>query len=55
VIAIQRPTRSIDDRGELQEELSLLNVPSPETLIEEDDIVVVVGSYAQIENVSRQD
>lgn len=55
VIALQRPKKSIDDRGELQEELTLVSVPSTDMVIEEDDVLVVVGNHAQIEHVSRKD
>jgi trk system potassium uptake protein TrkA len=55
IIALQRPKNTIDDRGEQQEELTLMSVPSPETIIDSDDILVVVGSSAQIEQVARRD
>lgn len=55
VIALQRPVKSIDDRGEQQEEMTVLSVPHPDTLIENDDILVVVGNHSQIEHVSRKD
>ncbi len=55
VIGIQHPKRSIDDRGELHEELILHSVPSLDTIIDDDDILIVVGSQAQIELVARKD
>lgn len=55
IIAMQRPKKSVDDRGELQEDLMLISVPSSDTVIEDDDILVVVGNHAQIEHVSRKD
>jgi trk system potassium uptake protein TrkA len=55
VIGIQHPKRSVDDKGELHEELVLITVPSPDTVIAEEDILVVVGSLNQIELVSRED
>jgi len=55
VIGIQRPKRSIDDRGELQEELILLPVPDLDNVIGEDDILVVVGNPNQIELISRRE
>lgn len=55
VIAIQRSTMTVDDRGEQQEEVIITSVPSSDTLIENDDILVVVGNHAQIEHVSRKD
>jgi trk system potassium uptake protein TrkA len=55
IIALQKPSSSIDDRGELVEELTTLSIPSPDTVIESDDILVVVGNPSQIEYVSRKD
>lgn len=55
VIGIQHPRRSIDDRGEVHEDLSLLPVPDPDTVIGDDDILVVVGSASQIELIARED
>ena len=55
VIAIQKPTSSIDDKGELQEELSTISIPSLDTVIENDDILVVVGNHSQIESILRKD
>jgi trk system potassium uptake protein TrkA len=55
VIAIQKPISSIDDKGEAQEELDSIPVPSLDTVIENDDILVVAGNHLQIEQVSRKD
>lgn len=55
VIGIQQPKRSIDDRGELHEELILLPVPDSDSVIGEDDILVVVGNHNQIEQISRKE
>ncbi len=55
VIGIQQPKRSIDDRGELQEELILNPMPHPDTVIGENDILIVVGMQNQIELVSRRE
>ena len=55
VIGIQRPHRGIDDRGELHEELTLHSIPSGDMMIQEDDILVVVGKSSQIESVARRD
>lgn len=55
VIGIQRPKRSVDDHGELHEELVLYSVPPPDTIIAEDDILIVVGYQAQIEMISHKD
>lgn len=55
IIGIQQPKRSIDDRGELHEELLLLPVPDLETVIGEDDIIIVVGYPNQIELIARRD
>lgn len=55
VIAIQKPTSSIDDKGELQEEFNTISIPSLDTVIESNDILVVVGNHSQIENISRKD
>lgn len=55
VIGIQTPARSVDDRGELTEELVLNSLPVPEDVIHEEDILIVVGSQNQIEQVSRKE
>lgn len=55
VIGIQQPKRSVDDRGEVHEDLILLPVPSPDNVIGEDDILVVVGNPSQIELVARKE
>lgn len=55
VIGIQHPKRSIDDKGELLEELVLLPAPDQDTLIGEDDILIVVGNQSQIDQVSSQE
>ena len=55
VIALQKPKKSIDDKGEQQIEVVTTSVPSPETIIENDDILVVVGNHSQIEHVARKD
>ncbi len=55
VIGIQRPKRSVDDKGELHEELKLYSVPPPDSIISEDDILIVVGSQAQIEAIAYKD
>lgn len=55
VIGIQHIKRSVDDRGELHEELSLLPIPDLDTVIGEDDILVVVGQQSQIDQISRQE
>jgi trk system potassium uptake protein TrkA len=55
VIGIQQPKRGIDDRGELHEELILIQIPDLDTVINEDDILIVVGMQNQIELVSRRE
>lgn len=55
VIGIQQPKRSVDDRGEMHEELELLAVPDEDYVIGEDDILVIVGNQSQIELVSRRE
>jgi len=55
VIGIQQPRRKIDDRGEVQEELILIPVPDQDSVIGEDDILIVVGNASQIELISRKD
>lgn len=55
VVGIQRTRRTIDDRGELQEELNLLPVPELDTVLGEDDILIIVGNQNQIELVSRKE
>jgi trk system potassium uptake protein TrkA len=55
LIGIQHPRRSVDDRGDLHEELVLHSVPEPETIIGEEDILILVGNQAQIDLVARKD
>jgi trk system potassium uptake protein TrkA len=55
IIAVQKLSKSIDDRGEEQEEWTTMSVPSPDTVIENDDLLVVVGSQSQIGYISRKD
>jgi trk system potassium uptake protein TrkA len=55
VIGIQQPKRGIDDRGELHEELILIPMPDLDTVINEDDILIVVGMQNQIDLVSRRE
>lgn len=55
VIGIQQPKRGIDDRGELHEELILIPIPDLDSVISEDDILIVVGNQNQIELVSRRE
>lgn len=54
-IGIQHPKRSVDDKGELHEELVLIPTPNQDNLIGEDDILVVVGQQNQIDLISRQE
>jgi K+/H+ antiporter YhaU regulatory subunit KhtT len=55
IIAISRPKRSIDDRGELHQEMHIQSIPSLETVILEDDILVVVGNQLQIESIAQKE
>jgi trk system potassium uptake protein TrkA len=55
VIGIQRPRRSVDDRGEIHEDLDLQSIPGPDEVLGEDDIMIVVGSQKQIELLARKD
>jgi len=55
LIGIEQPKRTIDDRGELHEELILLPIPGGEHVIAEDDILIVVGNQNQIDQVSRRE
>lgn len=55
IIGMQQPQRGIDDRGEMHEELILIPIPHPDTVINEDDILIVVGMQNQIELVSRRE
>lgn len=55
VIGIQHQRRIIDDAGESHTELDLEPVPDPGHVIEEDDILIVVGFQNQIEHVARKD
>lgn len=55
VIGIQQPKRAIDDKGELHEELILIPIPDLDSVINEDDILIVVGNQNQIELISRRE
>lgn len=55
VIGIQRPKRSVDDRGELHQEMVLDSVPGADTIIGEDDILVVVGEKERVELLAVKD
>lgn len=55
VIGVQHQRSMIDDDGETQRELILESMPGPEEIIEEDDILIVVGNQAQVELVARKD
>jgi trk system potassium uptake protein len=55
IIGIQQPKRTVDDRGELHEELILISIPGADNVINEEDILIVVGSQNQIEQISRKE
>lgn len=55
VIGIQQPKRSVDDRGEIHEELILVPIPDLEQVVGEEDILIVVGNQSQIDLVSRME
>lgn len=55
VIGIQHPNRTIDDKGELSEELILSPSPELEHIVGEEDILILVGNQSQIDSVSRRD
>jgi trk system potassium uptake protein len=55
VIGIQQPKRSVDDRGELHEELILIPIPDLDNVVGEEDILIVVGNQNQIDLVSRRE
>ncbi len=55
IIGIQQPKRRIDDRGEEKEEHILIPIPDPDSVVNEDDILIVVGNQNQIEMVSRRE
>jgi trk system potassium uptake protein TrkA len=55
VIGVERRVNHIDDDGQTHVEVELKNVPDPEDLIEEGDVLIVVGTQAQIELVARKD
>lgn len=55
VIGVERRVSSVDDDGETRVEVELKNVPEPEDVIQEDDVLIVVGTQAQIELVARKD
>lgn len=55
VIGIEHPHRHVDDKGELHEELRLNSVPRLDTIILEEDVLVVVGEQAKIEAISASE
>jgi len=55
VIGIQKPKRSVDDRGDINEELMLLSMPDSDQIIKEEDILIVVGSQNQVDAVALRE
>ena len=55
LIGVQKPLRRINDKGELIEELSFSSMPSLDNIIEEEDILVLVGHQNQIDSISRKE
>jgi trk system potassium uptake protein TrkA len=55
VIGIERRKSHIDDNGETVTEVTLESVPDPEDVIDDEDVLIVVGTQAQIELVARKD
>lgn len=55
VIGVQHARTVVDDDGETTSKLVLEDVPGPDEMIEEDDVLIVVGSQSQIELVTRRD
>lgn len=55
LIGVQRPKRSINDKGELQEQLILHSAPSSDFIIAADDILVLAGNQDQVEHFAIKD
>ena len=55
VIGIEHPKRRVDDKGELHEELILDSVPRLDTIIRDEDVLVVVGEQSNIEAVASRE
>lgn len=55
VIGIEHPHRHVDDKGELHEELSLESIPRLDRVIQEEDVLVVVGEQEKIESIASKE
>ncbi len=55
VIGTQLPSREVDDHGEVTERLVYNDAPGPNTVIEEDMILTVVGDRDNIFKIARED
>ena len=55
VIGIEKHEEYVDDYGEHKIAKTLEDVPKPDDIIEETDVLIVVGNQAQIELVARKD
>jgi trk system potassium uptake protein TrkA len=52
IIAIQKKVPRVNDEGKVYHTIEVNDVPGPDDIIEKDDILVVVGSDANIEKLS---
>lgn len=55
VISLQHQRAIVSDDGETQREMVLEDMPGPDEVIEEDDILIVVGNQAQIALIARKE
>ena len=55
VISLQHQRAVVSDDGETQREMVLEDMPGPDEVIEEDDILIVVGNQAQIALIARKE
>jgi len=55
VIGIIKRRQRIDDNGQSVTDEELVSTPAPDDVIEENDVLVIVGFQSQIEHVARKD
>lgn len=55
IIGIQQPKTNVDDKGDVSEELVLIPAPDGDYIVQENDILIIVGNQSQIETVARKE
>lgn len=54
-VGLQRTRIRVDDKGEVIRELTVISDPEPTELIESEDLLLVIGTQAQIEQLAKRD